>query len=181
MMPVVPDRASVKVGTFDPARVFPLDDPLTLPLLRLMLATDDVRHASVLFVMADHQVRHTTGVQQALHAGQMWYLFRLLCSHLHEGGNALHTLLKSVANRRLQDLLRDRAAGTAALERLLPAFGAEAFVTRVRNSIGSHYHKRTSSGCSGASWRRAASRGRLSLVKCGACRGSPLPMSSPCG
>jgi hypothetical protein len=141
MMSAVPDRASVKVGTFDPARVFPLDDPLTLPLLRLMLATDDVRHASVLFVMADHQVRHTTGVQQVLHAGQMWYLFRLLCSHLHEGGNALNTLLNSVANRRLQDLLRDRAAGTAALELLRPAFGAEAFVTRVRNSIGSHYQQ----------------------------------------
>ena len=69
-MPAVPERASVKVGTFDPARVFPPDDPLTLPLLRLMLATDDVRHASVLFVMADHEVRQTTGVQQALHAGR---------------------------------------------------------------------------------------------------------------
>jgi hypothetical protein len=140
-MPAAPERASVKVGTFDPVRVFPPDDPLTLPLLRLMLATDDVRHASVLFVMADHQVRQTAGVQQALHAGQMWYLFRLLCSHLYEGGNALRTLLRSVPERRLQDLLRDRPAGAAALERLRPAFGPEAFVTRVRNSIGSHYQQ----------------------------------------
>ena len=101
MAPPTPERAPVVVGRFDPARVFPPDDPLSLPLLRLMLATDDVRHASMLFVMADHQVRQTIGVQQALHAGQMWYLFRLLCSHLYEGGNALRTLLRGVPERRL--------------------------------------------------------------------------------
>ena len=141
MAPTTSGRADVVVGMFDPARVFSPDDPLTPPLLRLMLATDDVRHASVLFVMADHQVRQTTGVQQALHAGQMWYLFRLLCSHLYEGGNALKTLLGSVPKRRLRELLRGREAAAAALERLRPAFGPEAFVTRVRNSIGSHYQQ----------------------------------------
>ena len=52
------------------------------PIGTLMLATDDVRHASLLFGMADLQVSTTRGVQQALHGGQMWYLFRLLCSHL---------------------------------------------------------------------------------------------------
>jgi hypothetical protein len=140
-MAPTPERASVVVGEFDPAQAFRPDDPLTSPLLRLMLATDDVRHASVLFVMVDHQVRQTTGVQQALHAGQMWYLFRLLCSHLYEGGNALRTLVGSVPERRLQDLLRDRGAGAAALDRLRAAFGPEAFVTRVRNSIGSHYQQ----------------------------------------
>jgi hypothetical protein len=34
-----------------------------------MLATDDVSYASMLFVMADHQVRETAGVQQTLHGG----------------------------------------------------------------------------------------------------------------
>ena len=139
MAPPTPESAPVIVSRFDPARVFPPDDPLTLPLLRLMLATDDVRHASMLFVMADHQVRQTTGVEQTLHGGVLWYTFRLLRSHLREGGNALATLLNSVADRRLQDLLRGRAAGADALERLRPAFGPEAFVTRVRDSIGSHY------------------------------------------
>ena len=75
------------VGTFDPARVFPPDDPLTVPVLRLMLATDDVRHASTLFVIADHQVNRTQSVQQTLYAGQMWYLFRQLGSHLYEGSS----------------------------------------------------------------------------------------------
>jgi hypothetical protein len=105
-MTPTPPVSAVVVGKFDPARVFPPDDPLTLPLLRLMLATDDVRHASMLFVMADYQVRTTTGIQQTLHGGQMWYLFRLLCSHLKEGGNALNTLVNSVATNRLKDLLK---------------------------------------------------------------------------
>jgi hypothetical protein len=141
MAPPSPERASVVVSKFDPARVFPPDDPLTVPLLRLMLATDDVRHASVLFVMADHQVKGTTGVQQVLHGGQMWYLFRLLCSHLREGGNALTTLTNSVAERRLMDLLKGRDQAVAALGRLRPAFGPDAFITKVRDSIGSHYQQ----------------------------------------
>jgi len=91
--------------------------------------------------MADHHVRQITGVQQTLHGGQMWYLFRLLCSHLREGGNALNTLLNSVADHHLKNLLRGRAAATLALERLRPAFGPEAFITRVRDSIGSHYQQ----------------------------------------
>src|SRR5436189_3509041 len=133
-MTPTPAVASVVVGKFDPARVFPPNDPLTLPLFRLMLATDDVRHASMLFVMADHQVRETTGVQQSLHGGQMWYLFRLLCSHLKEGGNALNTLVSSVADRRLKGALRGRPAAAEALERLRSAFGPDTFITKVRDS-----------------------------------------------
>jgi hypothetical protein len=135
------ERARVVVGKFDPARVFPQDDRLTVPLLRLMLAADDVRHASVLFIMADHQVNRTEGVQQDLHLGQMWYLFRLLCSHLSEAGNGLKTLLKSVPERRLAKLLKGRPDAVAALGRLRTGFGKDAFVTKVRDSIGSHYQQ----------------------------------------
>jgi len=46
-----------------------------------------------------------------------------------------------VADRHLKNLLRGRAAATLALERLRPAFGPEAFITRVRDSIGSHYQQ----------------------------------------
>ncbi len=131
----------VKIGRFDPAHVFPPNDPLTLPLFRLMLATDDVRHASVLFVMADQQVRETTGIQSVLHGGRMWYLFRLLCAHLNEGGNALNTLLNCVADMRLKDLLRDKPAATEALARLRPAFGKGTFIRNVRDWISSHYRQ----------------------------------------
>lgn len=140
-MSPTPSPARVLVARFDPARVFPPDDPITLPLLRLMLATDDARHASMLFVMADQQVRQTAGIQRTLHGGQMWYLFRLLCSHLKEGGNALNTLLNSVTTDRLNNLLRGRPDAEAALGRLRSAFGRDTFITKVRDSIGSHYQQ----------------------------------------
>ena len=129
------------VAKFDPAKVLPPGDPLTLTLLRLMLATDDARHASMLFVMADQQVRTTTGTQQTLYGGQMWYLFRMLCSHLKEGGDALTTLLNSVSRDRLKALLKGRPDAEAALGRLRSAFGKEAFITKIRHSIGSHYQQ----------------------------------------
>jgi hypothetical protein len=138
-MTPTPSKAAVLVAKFDPAKVLPPGDTLTLPLLRLMLATDDARHASRLFVMADQQVRTTTGVQQALHGGQMWYLFRLLCSHLKEGGDALTTLLNSVAGDRLKALMKGRPDAEAALGRLRSVFGKDTFITKVRDSIGSHY------------------------------------------
>jgi hypothetical protein len=46
-----------------------------------------------------------------------------------------------VADRRLQDLLGGRPDASAALERLLTAFGPDTFITRVRDSIGSHYQQ----------------------------------------
>lgn len=105
-MSPTPPIASVVVGKFDPARVFPPDDPLTLPLLRLMLATDDVRTASVLFVTNDYEMKQPAGIQQTLHGGQLWYFFRLLCSNLKERANALTTLTSSVAERRRAKLIQ---------------------------------------------------------------------------
>jgi hypothetical protein len=140
-MALTPKRADVKVGKFDAARVFPPGDQLTYPLFRLMLATDDARCATLLFVMADRQVRDTAGAEQALHAGRMWYLFRLLCSHLSEAGNALGTLMNSVPRDRLRKLLRGRPIEVDALERLRDAFGKGTLVRSVRDSVGSHYRQ----------------------------------------
>jgi hypothetical protein len=122
-MSPTPERAVVKVARFDPPRAFPPDDRLTLPLLRLMIATDDARGASLLFVMADEEMRRTSGAEQALHGGRMWYLSRMLCAHLSEAGNALNTLVNSVPAARLKRLLRDRPAAAEALARLLSGLG----------------------------------------------------------
>lgn len=138
---MTPERAAVKVGRFDPARAFPPDEKLTYPLIRLMLATDDARCARLLFVMADQQVRETTGAEQALHGGRMWYLFRLLCSHLSEAGNALDTLLGSVPRQRLNALLRGRPVAADALARLRSALGEGTYVRKVRDSVGAHYRQ----------------------------------------
>jgi hypothetical protein len=71
----------------------------------------------------------------------MWYLFRLLCSHLNEGGNALTTLVNSVSCSRLNVMLRGRPAAVGMLERLRSAFGRDTFIKKVRDSIGSHYRQ----------------------------------------
>lgn len=138
-MTPTPERADVKVGRFDPTRVFPPDDELTVPLLRLMLATDDARYASVLFVMADQRVRGTANAEAALHAGQMWYLFRLLCLHLNEGGNAVETLLSRISSPRLEALLRGRPAAFETLARLRSRLGKGTYIRKVRDHAGAHY------------------------------------------
>ena len=135
------ERAAVVVGTFDPARVFPPEDPLTLPLLRLMLATDDARYVGTLLVMTDYQVSHATNIQGALSGGQFWYLFRHLCSHIKEAHNALNTLVNCVTDSRLNELLHGRLDAIKAMERFRAAVGPDSFITKVRNSIGSHYRQ----------------------------------------
>lgn len=138
-MPPTPERAVVRIGKFDPARVFPPGDKLTYPLLRLMMATDDARCASLLFAMADRQERDTSGAESVLHAGRMWYLCRLLCSHLSEAGHALATLLGSVPRDRLGKLLGGGPGAVDELERLRAALGEGSPARKVRDAIGSHY------------------------------------------
>jgi len=138
-MAPTPTVAPVKVGKFNPKLVFPPDDKLTVPLFRLMLATDDARYVGTLLVMTDYQVSHATGIQGALSGGQFWYLFRLLCLHLKEAHNALNTLVNCVANSRLNELLHGRPDAIEAMERFRLAVGPDSFITKVRDSIGSHY------------------------------------------
>jgi transcriptional regulator with XRE-family HTH domain len=138
-------RVQAALVRFDPARVFPLDDPLTMPLLRLMLATDDVRAASLLFVESSQRLRVATGLEHRRATGQYWYALRLLCSHLHEGGDALRRLDHTVSRTRLNALLKGRPPAVAALAVLRRAFESEereqSIVWKVRNWIGSHYQE----------------------------------------
>jgi hypothetical protein len=137
-MSPTPATATVRVGRFNPARVFPLDDKLTLPLLRLMLATDDARYVGMLLVMTDYQVSQVAGTTQgALSGGQFWYLFRLLCLHLKEAHNALNCIPK----KRLTALFRGRPEGRKSKERFRAAIATEPFVTSVRDSMAAHYRQ----------------------------------------
>ncbi len=130
--------ARVRVGKFDPARVFPPGDKLTLPLLRLMLATDDARYVAMLLIMTDYQVSQAAGTTQgALSGEQFWYLFRLLCLHLKEAHNALNCIPK----KRLTALFRGRPEGRKAKEHFRAAIATDPFVTNVRDSIVAHYRQ----------------------------------------
>ena len=130
---------------FIPAQVFPPEDRMTIPLLRLMLATDDVRLAREFYVETSERLRAAVGVRQRLLTGEHWYGFRLLCSHLHEGIDALATLIGTVSPTEIRRLLKGQAEGLAAFEKLRAVAGVDkptrmqTFLFKARSWIGSHY------------------------------------------
>ena len=130
---------------FIPAQVFPPEDRITIPLLRLMLATDDVRLAREFYVETSERLRAAVGVRLRLLTGEHWYGFRLLCSHLHEGIDALATLIGTVSPTEIRRLLKGQAEGLAAFEKLRAVAGVDkptrmqTFLFKARSWIGSHY------------------------------------------
>jgi len=56
-VPTSPATASILSLRFDPAQGLPPQDAMTTPLLRLMLATDDVRLSQRLFLETSERLR----------------------------------------------------------------------------------------------------------------------------
>ena len=72
---------------------------MTTPLLRLMLATDDVRLSRRLFLETSERHRATVpnSLQQRLLTGEQRYGLRMLCLHLHEAIDAVR-MIRGKAN-----------------------------------------------------------------------------------
>ena len=87
--------AKAKRVIFQLNKVFPSDDPLSIPLLRLMLAADDARHLQMLLLMADDQGHDFTKFDRLITNGTTLHLFRLLCGHLYEAGIAFRAIEQS--------------------------------------------------------------------------------------
>jgi hypothetical protein len=87
------NRARVIRAEFKVREAFPPDDPLSVPLLRLMAAVNDVRYVqkAIVIGMAGAE-RFETDAERVLHEGENVYLLRLLCGHLHEAGIAFRDL-----------------------------------------------------------------------------------------
>jgi hypothetical protein len=143
------------------AKVFPPDDKATGPLLRLMMAVDDVRRAQIKLIEASERIGRP-GVDQYVAPGEWLYFLRLLISHLHEARRAL-TGLDFEAPRCADALLGDKEDALAqetpddakalranrkkarrSLKVLRKFFSSgdywNSFIPRVRNVIGFHYH-----------------------------------------
>jgi hypothetical protein len=140
--------ASVLSVHFDPKVVLPPDDPMTPPLLRLMVATDDVRFAQRLFVETSerHRAAPPESVQQRLLSGEQWYGMRLLCASLHEALDAVRTLNGTVGPGSIRRVLRNQPeASRSAFENVMGIATADqrereqTFVYKVRNWITAHY------------------------------------------
>src|SRR5438132_6210383 len=143
------DQSGVKVQasriTFDLRQVFPSEDPISIPLLRLMAATDDARHIQKLALIALDDAKSTSELEGPILNGELLHLFRLLCGHLYEAGMAFRVLEDAAPE------LLDKAAccehdGKTYLDRLRIAYAKSppgayhySFLKPIRDSISFHY------------------------------------------
>lgn len=75
------------------AQAFPPTDPISVPLLRLMAATNDVRQLQVLLAVARDPAASPAGrAEQVVHEGELLYYIRLFFGHLYEAGRAFRGL-----------------------------------------------------------------------------------------
>lgn len=127
---------------FKLAQVLPPGDVMTIPVLRLLMAVDDVRRAQIQLIESHGRL---DGPKEETHivVGDFLYALRHLCSHLHEGGRTLRAL-DTAANARVDALLAGNGPAVAALQRLRQFFNSAAYSTsliaRIRNAIGFHYN-----------------------------------------
>lgn len=127
---------------FKIAKVLPKDDPLTVPMLRLLMAVDDVRRAQVQLIEAHERLDGIPAAEKYRAVGDFLYALRLLFSHLHEAARAMRAL-DGAAKDRVDGLLRGNQEALSALQAIRTTFNdkdyRESLVARLRNGIGFHY------------------------------------------
>lgn len=127
---------------FKIAQVLPPNDPMTVPVLRLLMAVDDVRRAQMQLVEADQRLHTVPPPERYRALGDWLYFIRLLFSHLHEAGSAVRRL-DTNAKKRVDAALAGNQEALAALKAVRNFFNAadydKSLIARVRNTIGSHY------------------------------------------
>lgn len=130
---------------FRVAEVVPPEDPITAPIVRLMMAVDDVRRSQILLVEADEGMHAGQAARRTRAFGDWLYSLKLLFSHVHEAGLALRNL-DSDAPGRLEEILAGNREVLKALEALRLFFSSADYkmslIAKVRNVIGSHYDRR---------------------------------------
>jgi len=124
------------------AEVLPPDDPMTVPVLRLLMAIDDVRRAQIRLIEDHERIFASPPASKYLAAGDFLYSLRCLFSHLDEGGTAVKHL-DNKAKRRVDTLLVDKPEARAALSALRTFFQSPGYdnsvISRIRDTVGSHY------------------------------------------
>jgi hypothetical protein len=127
------------------SKVLSPTDPLTVPVLRLLMGVDDVRRAQILLVEADQRLDVVPAPEKYLALGDWLYSMRLVFSHLHEAGAAVRSLDR-IGKERVDALLAGNDEAVAALEAVRRFFNAadykESLIAKVRDSIGFHYQHR---------------------------------------
>lgn len=130
---------------FDVQKVFAAEDPLTIPLLRLMMAVNDVGHLQRLIVVAQRRAKSLIGTPYEIANGEIGHLFRVLCGHLYEAGIAFR-MLEDAAPGRLDTLVAPDPKMKVDLAEVRQAYDAKdraglkySFLYPVRQYVGFHY------------------------------------------
>lgn len=126
------------------AEVFPPNNPLSVPLLRLMMAANDVRHIQKLLLSTGEQIEHVNDFDKAVLNGEMLHFHRLLCGHLYEAGNAFRAI--DTADPELATAAVRGTEYENSLQRLREAYASDppgafhhSFLKEVRDQFGFHY------------------------------------------
>jgi hypothetical protein len=127
------------------ADVFRSDKPLSTPLLRLMMASNDVRHIQKLMLSKDERIEHGNAFENVVLNGEILHLERLLCGHLYEAGNAFRNI--DVPHPEVADTAVEGTEYGASLRRLREIYASNppvafhrSFLYEVRNQFGFHYN-----------------------------------------
>lgn len=128
---------------FRVAQVLPPNDPMTVPVLRLLMAVDDIRRAQLRLIEAHERIDVAPAEEKYLAFGDFLYAMRHLFSHLHEAGIAVRRL-DTTAKKRVDAALAGNNEALASLRALREFFNAsdydKSLIARVRNTVGSHYN-----------------------------------------
>ncbi|HNP29099.1 MAG TPA: hypothetical protein PKK23_08650 [Nitrospirales bacterium] len=138
-------KARARRIEFHLSMVFPPNEDYSVPLLRLMLATDDSRHLRKLLLNADEHFDKGNDLECSILNGELLHLFRLLCGHLYEAGVAFRSLEK-IRPGYFKNILPNRQEIITHLNFLNTAYsvGEEgafhySFLKPVRDRVGFHY------------------------------------------
>ena len=69
--------------TFRLAKVLPADEPLSIPLLRLMMASNDVRHIQKLMLSKNEQIGQGNQVEEAVLNGEVFSILNACCAAIY--------------------------------------------------------------------------------------------------
>ena len=131
--------------TFRTGYIFPHDNQLSVPLLRLMMATDDARHLQKRLIAAGEDLDNANDAEAATLNGEMAHLFRMLCGYLYEAGHPFRAIDGAPA-KVLELAVADDEKGKTGLVHVRRAYATGSgevfhysFLKPVRDHIGFHY------------------------------------------
>ncbi len=139
------DRVPAARLRFNPLEAFPPGDSMSLPLLRLMAATNDALLHQKHTIINRERAETAGELGKGVLNGDLGYHVRMLCGHLFEAGRAFRGLADAMGDR-ITDFLKGDAEAEQALALLRKIYGDPsegsfytAVLGRIRNLAAFHY------------------------------------------